>query len=194
MKKLMILLVVVLYKSALSQYQDSIYSVEIASTFSPIISLYDHPRYNGAANDATIGYGGTMRLMWFPARMLSVGIMTGYLFLVEDKISAPKSPDQKYSASASLTAIPLQVVVSMQNYNIELGLGMGPYLIMTTIDYGQKARGKRLELGLTAYTSYVFKVKDNFYIGPELKFLYLSYRGIISIMPSISIHFDAYRY
>jgi hypothetical protein len=194
MKRTILILLLFFCKPLLSQYQDTMYTVELAATFSPIISFYEHPRYAGATENATLGYGTTVRAMWFPARMLSIGIMSGYLFISEDKISTVKGSNLTTEASAKLTAIPLQVIVSMQNYNIEFGLGMGPYLMMTEINYGTRATGKRLELGLMGYGSYVFKIWDRFCIGPEVRVLYFSYRGILSIMPSISIHFDAFRY
>jgi hypothetical protein len=194
MKKVIIILVIIFCKPVLSQYQDSIYTVEIAATLSPIISFYGYPRYTGAPDNATLGYGAAVRAMWFPGRMLSVGIMTGYSFLVRDKITTAEGMEEPVNASARLTAIPLQAAVSMQNNNFEVGIGMGPYLMISTIDYGRTATGKRFELGLTLFGSYVFKVNEHLYIGPELRALYLSYRRILSFMPSISVHFDVYRY
>jgi hypothetical protein len=194
MKKIIIIWVIIFCKPLLSQYQDSIYTVKIAATLSPIISFYGYPRYSGAPDNATLGYGASIKAMWFPGRMLSVGIMTGYSFLVEDKIATGNGIEQPVNATARLTAIPLQAAVSMQDNNFEVGIGMGPYLMLSTIDYGRTAKGKRFELGLTLFTSYVFEVNEQIYIGPELRALYLSYRRILSFMPSISVHFNVYKY
>ncbi|MCJ7553454.1 MAG: hypothetical protein MUO34_06170, partial [Ignavibacteriaceae bacterium] len=97
-------------------------------------------------------------------------------------------------ASASLSAIPLQVGVSMQSSEIEIGLGMGPYLMLSSIYYGRLSEGRRIELGITFFGSYRFALNEDIYIGPELRLLYLSYRGIISIMPSLSIRLETLRY
>ncbi len=194
MKTIVIIMVIGLSTPLLAQYQDSIYTVEVVSTFSPLISFYKNPRYSGAANDATIGYGAAIRVMWFPARLLSVGIMSGYYFFAEDKVNLIGNLNKDINAKARLTAIPLQAVVSMQSHKFELGVGMGPYLMMTSIYYGRTANGKRSELGITPFASYVFRINDEIYLGTEIKVLYLSYRGILSILPSLTIHFDTYRY
>ncbi len=194
MKKLLLILIVLFAKPVLPQYQDSIYTVEIVTSFSPVISFFGYPRYPGAPDDAAYGYCGTIRAMWFPGRMLSVGIMSGYTYLVGEEIPSLKNLEQSFVPSARLVSIPLQVVVSMQNYNAEMGIGMGPYLLMSTINYGSPASGKRMELGLTLFGSYVFRVNDNICIGPEFRVLYLSYRRILSLMPTLSIHLEAYRY
>ncbi len=194
MKRIIIIVVIVLSNQIFPQYQDSIYTVEVVSSFSPLISFYKNPRYSSAANNATLGYGGTIRVMWFPGRLLAVGIMSGYCFFAEDNVNSVKSLNQSISAKAKLSAIPLMAVVSMQSSNFEFGVGMGTYLMMTSIYYGKTANGKRTELGISPFVSYVFRIKHGIYLGTELGVLYLSYRGILSIMPSLTIHFDAYRY
>lgn len=193
MKKIIIILLL-FPAPVLAQYQDSVYTFEIVSSLSPSVSYFGYPRYPGAAREPAVGYGGVLRAMWFPGRMLSVGIMTGYYFLVEDKISSIQGQNSPINATARLSAVPLQLAISMRQNNIELGLGMGPYIMMSTIDYGPPASGKRFELGLTFYGSYVFRMNSDIYIGPEFRILYLSYRRILSFMPSISFHFNLLRY
>ena len=194
MKKIIIILLLLFPASILAQYQDSVYTVEIVSSLSPSVSFFGYPRYPGAVRDASVGYGGVLRAMWFPGRMLSVGIMTGYYFLVEDKISSIPGQNSPVDATARLSAVPLQLAISMQQNNIELGIGMGPHIMMSTIDYGSPASGKRFELGLTFFGSYAFRIYNDIYIGPEFRILYLSYRRILSFMPSISFHFNLLRY
>jgi len=116
--------------------------------------------------------------------------MSGYSQISSDEFY----DSQGILASASLSAIPLQVAVSMQGKNFEFGLGMGPYLMLTKIEYGATAQGRRYELGITFFGSYLFTVNNNIFIGPELRVLYLSYRGILSVIPSLSIRFETLRY
>jgi len=134
--------------------------------------------------------------MWHPGRMLAFGLMSGYLFIVEDeiKMNSILTQSQNYNASARLNAIPLQVVVSMQKNGIELGLGMGPYLLLSTIELGKTAEGRRFELGLTFFGSYIFPIGKQVFIGPEIRVLYLSYRGILSLMPSLNLRINAWSY
>ena len=130
---------------------DSLYYIELNLTGSPLISFFEDERYPGAPDNSAFGYGMNFRVMWHPGRMLAFGLMSGYLFIVEDeiKMNSILTQSQNYNASARLNAIPLQVVVSMQKNGIELGLGMGPYLLLSTIELGKTAEGRRFELGLT---------------------------------------------
>ncbi len=130
----------------------------------------------------------TIRAMWHPGRLLAFGLLSGYLLIVEDEfqINSIMNGELEYE-SARLNAIPLQAVVSMQKNGLEIGLGMGPYLLLSTINYGKTAQSHRLELGLTLFGSYIFTVDKNIFIGPELRILYLDYRRILSVMPSLTV-------
>ena len=138
--------------------------------------------------------------MWHPGRLLSVGFMTGYLLIDQDVIPIDRSLANQLNTNleyrARLRAIPLQMAISMQKRDIEVGMGIGPYMMLSTIEGGNSAPagGRRLELGLTFFGSYFFSLNDNIRIGPELRVLYLRYRGILSWMPSCSVRFDALRY
>lgn len=169
---------------------DTIYQCEITTTVSSLVSSFDQARYPEGENDIALGYGFFVRGMWHPARLLSVGIMTGYCQISKDEFIV----NDNELASAVLSAVPLQLVVSMQSKRFEFGLGMGPYLIISTIKYGTEAQGRRYELGMTFLGSYLFSLNDNIYVGPELRVLYLSYRGILSFNPSLFIRFEIFRY
>ena len=75
-------------------------------------------------------------------------------------------------------------------------MGIGPYLMMSTISGGTSAsaQGSRLEIGITFFGSYVFSLSESIKIGPEMRVLSLRYRGIISVMPSCSFRIDLLRY
>jgi len=175
---------------------DTTYCVEISTTASSSINFFRDERYPGGPAGSSFGYGIFVRGMWHPGKMLAFGVMTGYSFVVDDEFTIDNVYSNSYAekASANLAAIPLQLVVSMQYEGLELGVGMGPYLMLTTIDYGSTAEAQRIELGLTFIGLYRFPFCDNFYLEPELRVLYLSYRGIISVMPSITLQLDLWRY
>lgn len=175
---------------------DSLYQIELHATGSPIVSFFEEERYPGASDNSSFGYGMNFRIMWHPGRLLAFGLMSGYLFIVEDEIivSSVLTESQDNKASARLNAIPLQVVVSMQKDGFEVGLGMGPYLLQSTIEFGKTAEGRRFELGLTFFGSYIFPLHKQVFIGPELRVLYLSYRGILSFMPSLTLRMNTWSY
>ena len=190
MKLITIIFFILISEMIVAQIKpDTVYQVEITATACPLVSFFDQGRYPGATNTASVGFGFFIRGMWHPGRLLSVGFMTGYTQIARDEFSV-----NNLRASARLSAIPIQLVVSMQGKEFEFGLGMGPYMMISSIDYGTTAQGRRYELGLTFFGSYLFTLSNNIHIGPELRVLYLSYRGIISIMPSLSIRLETLRY
>jgi len=191
----LIFILFVLVDLAKSQ-SDSLYHIELHATGSPILNFFEEERYPGAPDNFTFGYGMNFRVMWHPGRLLAFGLMSGYLFIAEDEIKTnyDLTDTHSYKARARLNAIPLQVVVSMQKNELEFGVGMGPYLLFSTIELGKTAKGHRYELGLTFFGSYMFPIDDKVFLGPELRIFYLSYRGIFSVMPSISFRFNTWGY
>jgi hypothetical protein len=197
MRTFIIILFITVIATSYSQTDnDTTYRVEISTTASSSINFFRDERYPGGPSGSSLGYGMFIRGMWHPGRMLAVGVMTGYSFVVSDEfmIDTAYSHQGEEKASANLAAIPLQLAVSMQYKGLEIGVGMGPYLMLTTIDYGSTAKAQRIELGITFIGLYRFPLGENFSLGPELRVLYLSYRGIISIMPSVTLQIDLWRY
>jgi len=174
---------------------DTTYQVELTATASPTINFFRLPRAPQIPGKTSVGYGISLRAMWHPGRLLSVGLLSGYYVIAEDEISVDR-PSASLSFSAHLAAVPLQLALSMQKSGVEIGLGIGPYFVMSTIRGGTSAsaRGSRLEIGLTFFGSYAFSLGESIKIGPELRVLSLRYRGIVSVMPSCSFRVDVLRY
>lgn len=170
---------------------DTVYRVELTATMSPMVNLFRNPSVPGTSSRASLGGGIFVRGMWHPGRLLSVGFITGYMLIDHDEI-----PAGSLTYNARLTAIPIQMAISMQKHNIEIGMGIGPYLMLSSIEGGTSppAYGSRFELGLTFFGSYLFSLNDFITIGPEFRVLDLRYRGIVSLMPSCSVRIDALRY
>ena len=197
MRAFIIILFITVIATSYSQTDnDTTYRVEISTTASSSINFFRDERYPGGPSGSSLGYGMFIRGMWHPGRMLAVGFMTGYSFVASDEfiVDTIYSNPGEEKASANLAAIPLQLVVSMQYEGFELGVGMGPYIMKSTIEHDTKAEAQRIELGLTFIGLYRFPLGENFSLGPELRVLYLSYRGIISVMPSITLQLDLWRY
>lgn len=194
MKRLFIIIfwVMVFLPTCTKAQSNTPYQIELSTAVSPIISLFKDERYPGGPKNASIGYGMNVRAMWHPGRLLAFGVMSGYLFIVKDEfqINSASEDIPDYQASARLNAIPLQVVVSMQKNGLEIGLGMGPYLLLSTIDYIKIAHSHRFELGVTIFGAYTFAIGKNIMAGPELRILYLDYRRILSVMPSLTARFN----
>lgn len=192
MKKCTILfLLIFIVKTPAQQDQELVYNVNLILSGGPSLNLFQKQRFLGAEDDVTPGFDITLRGMWHPGRLLAVGFLTGYVFFAKDDL---KAFGEEEITAAKLRGIPLQAVVSMQSECFELGVGMGPYLMMSTIEFGGESNGRRLELGLTFIGAYKFRINDNICIGPELRVLYLSYRGIMSFMPSLNLLYEVCRY
>jgi hypothetical protein len=192
------ILTVIFLASACSWAQtptDTTYQVEVTATASPMMNFFRLPRVPETTGKSSVGYGISVRGMWHPGRLLSVGLLTGYFVLAQDEISSLR-PSGDLIYRARLSAVPMQIALSMQDDGVEIGLGIGPYLMMSTIEGGNSApvHGSRLELGVTFFGSYLFSLNDNLCIGPELRVVYFRYRGIFSVMPSCSFRIDMLRY
>jgi hypothetical protein len=82
----------------------------------------------------------------------------------------------------------------MQKHNIEIGMG-----IALCYDEHHRRRHERFcsrkpASGMTFFGSYIFSVSDNIKICPELRVISFRYRGIVSLMPSISFRLETLRY
>lgn len=197
MKSLLIFILVFLAPAAswAQLAADTTYQVEATATASPMFNFFRSARIPGSTGKTSVGYSVTVRFLWHPSRLLSVGLLSGYSFLAEDEINAgAASAELKYRAR--LEAVPLLLALTMQKFNFEFGLGVGPYLLITSLRGGNSApaRGNRLELGMTYFASYTFSVGDRVAIGPELRAISFRYRGIICLMPSCSFRFVPLRY
>jgi hypothetical protein len=174
---------------------DTTYRVEVTATAGPMFNFFRLPKVPGTSSKTSIGYGISVRGMWHPARLLAVGFLTGYFLIAEDEILiAQPSSDPNYDAT--LAAVPIQMALSMQKAGFEFGMGIGPYMMMSAIGGGLSAsvHGSRLELGMTFFASYGFALGENISLGPELRVVSLRYRGIVSVMPSLSFRIDPVRY
>lgn len=196
MKKIYIL-ILLLYSSNLfaQESADTTYNIEVFISCSPTISFFNKPKYPTDADKYSLGGSIFLRGMWHPGRMLSLGFMTGYVMLAKDEFKEYPTISGKIP-TATLYAIPLQLAVTMQRLDTEIGLGIGPYWMSTSLDdgFGSKTYGNRIEFGITFWGSYGFPLHEELVIAPEFKFLYLGNRGITSLMPSVSLKYFFYRY
>lgn len=171
---------------------DTLYRVEVSASIAGMVSFFRNERFQNAEGYSKPGYGGFVHVMWHPARLLSIGVLSGYLFLSRDEIALPNKPGE--SAYARLRAVPLQVAIAMQEHNFEWGLGMGSYLLLSQIEYGTSASSWRSELGITFFARQQYQLTEQMFLGPELKVLYLGYRGILSVIPSVTLHWQSKGY
>jgi hypothetical protein len=142
-----------------------------------------------------MGIGSFVRAMWHPDHLLSVGVQSGYAMLAHrglfgsDSVSFSTGP-----STSTLSAIPLQAVISMQKNGFECAIGLGPYIVNSTISGGQPAVGTRWELGVTLVAAYTATLGSTWRVGPELRVLLFSNRNMISVMPALTVQFAPWSY
>ena len=76
------------------------------------------------------GFSGTVRVMWNPEHLLSVGLETGYQYLYSIDVSDYSTDYGTTQFSASMYAVPIFMVFSMKIApNVKLTAGSGMYLL-----------------------------------------------------------------
>jgi hypothetical protein len=79
------------------------------------------------------GFSGTIRIMWNPEHLLSVGLETGYQYLYSIDISNYDTEFGTTDFSASMYTIPIFIMFSMKVMpNIRLNAGTGMYLLFNS--------------------------------------------------------------
>lgn len=175
---------------------DSLYTVETSVSGGVGLSWFRDLRTPLSEREAVGSYATLVRLVWHPSRLLTMGVMTGYVIFSSERFS----PDQIVSSDSSsppyamLSAIPAQAIFSMRTGGFEIGAGIGPYFMRSEIQDEDYTIGVRLELGITGYASYQWTLLDQLRLGPELTIIYMGYRGILSVIPQLKLSYTVLRY
>lgn len=198
-----ILLVGIFASDAWSQKSDSLlhkdpgpYTIEASVSAGPMISFFRELRSPVSSDGAVFGSSVFGRIMWHPSRLISFGVASGYVLFSREDFSyiRPMLIDTVVPGSATITAIPLQVAASMQKYGFELGVCVGPYLMMIELVDEDVTHGSRLELGMTSFASYKWNLNDNLSIGPQLRCIYMAYHGILSFAAEFRVQYNVFTY
>jgi len=174
--------------------RDTMYRVELHAEGGPFISDFVRGRSLPlGAKNPTLGYNATFRVMWHPDHLLAVGILTGYQQIVAENYVVPDSASSG-QVKASLHTVPIMLDVSMQGKLFEVGVGLGGYIISTTLDDGRISHASRLELGAIFHAAHHWQITDNLFIGAEAILSMTSYRGILSVAPQIDVKYNLLTY
>jgi hypothetical protein len=133
------------------------------------------------------------RVMWHPGRLVAVGLASGYVGFSSEKFQFGTEGGRDIATlNASLQGVPVHFAFSMQQWGAELGAGVGPYFMSSSINASDvgASTGSRIELGVSSWVAYNFEVADRFFIGPELSMHFLSYRGILTLTPQVRFRYD----
>ena len=151
-----------------SQTDDPEYAVTayINAGYSRFISELDYEDLNKS------GFSGTIRLMWEPEHLLSIGIESGYLQLYDISTQRTIQDTITFNGSSELTAVPILMVFSMELFkNFKLSVGSGMFLLTSKVDaLGNPVNSNQVSTGVFGSASYYHPLSHTISLGGEIKY------------------------
>ncbi len=151
-----------------SQSDDSEYAVTayINAGYSRFISELDFEDLNKN------GFSGTIRLMWEPEHLLSIGIESGYLHLYDINTQVTYQDTITFNGSSELTAVPILTVFSMELFeNFIISVGSGMFLLTSKVDaLGNPVNSNQVSTGVLGSASYYHPLSHTISLGGEIKY------------------------
>lgn len=192
------IVIIALFVSACSMHaavRDSIYRVELVGSMLVQATSYDVAPTSLSATDRFTGSSLVGRAIWRPNHYLGVGVQTGYTTFSAEEFGE-QLVVQQANAYASLRAIPLQLVLSMRAFGVEVGTGIGVYLLESIwrVNGEQRVSSTASELGVSSWIGYDIEILDRLNIGPEVNLHVLSGRGIVALGAGLRLRYDLLRY
>jgi hypothetical protein len=164
--------VIVISSVALPQLNDTTYSLstEIGVGYSRYFTTMDYDDLNQN------GFSGTVKVMWNPEHLLSIGLETGYQQLYSLDVSDYDTEFGNTNVSASMYTVPIFIVFAMKVLpNIKLSAGSGVYLLFNSGEaFGDELNSNQLSIGAHVGASYTYPINNSMAIGGELLYSYFS--------------------
>ncbi|MFC2094351.1 outer membrane beta-barrel protein [Bacteroidota bacterium] len=156
------------FSQSYSQSDDSEYAVTayINAGYSRFISELDYEDLNKN------GFSGTIRLMWEPEHLLSLGIESGYLQLYDISTQITYQDTITFNGSSELTAVPIIAVYSMELFeNFKISVGSGIFLLTSKVDaLGNPVNSEQVSTGVLGAASYYYPLSHTISLGGEIKY------------------------
>ncbi len=118
------------------------------------------------------GYSGTIRIMWEPEYMLSLGIESGYIHLYSFETHRTLLNGTRVDGTAELNAVPVLVIYSMRLYeNFKVTVGTGLFILTSKVDaLGNSVESSQLSTGILLGASYLVPLSSTLALGGEVKY------------------------
>jgi hypothetical protein len=158
------------------QSKDSLYylTAELGAGYSRYLTTMDYENLNQN------GFSGTIRIMWHPEHLLSLGLETGYQHLYSLNSTYTLDGAGTSDVSASMYTVPIMGIYSMKVFpnslpNLELKFSSGIYLLYNSGEaFGDEIKSSQISIGYSAAATYLHPINDVLSIGGELKYFYIS--------------------
>ena len=120
------------------------------------------------------GLFGTVRVMWKPEHLLSVGIESGFQRVYAVEITDAPSPVGPISGNSVLNALPVTLVFSMPVIErFEAYVGAGFSVLYSTVEFlGDKTVTSAYTPSFMAAGSYFVPLSDDLRLGGEVRYIY----------------------
>lgn len=160
------------YSTNYAQLKDSTFHISayLGVGYARFISDMDTDGFNKN------GFSGTIRLMWEPDHLLSLGLESGYLQLYKLSNKQVSVLGNDFEVSTELTAIPIFAVFSMKIVeNFKLSIGSGLLILGSSVDaLGNSVSSSQTSTGAFGAASYLYPLSKMFFLGGELKYFYIN--------------------
>ena len=164
--------VVVISSETLPQLNDTTYSLstEIGLGYSRYFTTMDYDDLNQN------GFSGTVKVMWNPEHLLSIGLETGYQQLYSLDVSDFSTEIGNTDVKASMYTVPIFIVFAMKVLpNVKLTAGSGAYLLFNSGEaFGDALNSNQVSIGAHMGISYTYPINNSMAIGGELLYSYFS--------------------
>lgn len=158
--------------AVLSQDINKVYSVsaELGIGYSRFFTTMDYDKLNKN------GFSATMRVMWNPEHLLSIGLETGYQYIYLYSYEGFDTEFGTTDISASMYTVPIFIVFAMKVLpNLKLSAGSGAYLLYNSGEaFGDALESNQLTIGAHTGVSYTYPINNSMAIGGELLYSYFS--------------------
>lgn len=116
------------------------------------------------------GIAGTFRLKWGSSNLLGVGIETGWIPISSMSAKNLSTEFGAIDLSASLSAVPVLAIFSMQRLGIQLHSGIGYYrLTAKSTVMGTSMESSEWKLGFLLSLGYGYPLTPDYRIGMDVK-------------------------
>lgn len=170
--KIILINLILLSSITFGQIEDTVYSIstEIGMGYSRYFTTMDYDDLNKN------GFSGTVKVMWNPEHLLSIGLETGYQYLYSIDVSNYDTEFGTTEFKASMYAVPVFIVFAMKVApNVKLTAGTGMHLLYNSGEiFGDNIESNQISIGAHAGVAYTYPINNSMSIGGELLYSYIS--------------------
>jgi Outer membrane protein beta-barrel domain len=163
---------IVISSVILPQQNEKSYSIstELGAGYSRYFTTMDYDDLNQN------GFSGTVRVMWNPEHLLSLGLESGYQYLYSLDVSNYDTEFGNTNVKATMYTVPIFIVFAMKVFpNVKLTAGSGAYLLFNSGEaFGDALNSNQISIGAHVGASYTYPINNSMAIGGELLYSYFS--------------------